>query len=93
LIAAEHVKYQTLDEVVLPAPVEKHPMTASQSLNPLILVLIAFVAVTVLIKLAISLGCLLIKIGQKVAPKVRVFVSAQLGGEIIDFRVYQAIFD
>lgn len=81
------------DEVILPAPIESHPLTEKQTANPIILVLIAFVVVTVLVKLLIGLILIAAKITKKIAIQVAAFWSVQMGGEKIDFRVYQPIFD
>jgi hypothetical protein len=81
------------DEVVLPRPIESHPLTEKQTASPIILVLIAFVVVTVLVKVSIAIILITAKITKKIAHQIAAFVTTQMGGEMIDFRVYQAIFD
>jgi hypothetical protein len=82
------------DEVVLPRPIESHPLTEKQTASPIILVLIAFIAVTVLVKLSIGLTLITVKIIKKIAHQIAAFVATQMGsGGSIDYRVYQAIFD
>jgi hypothetical protein len=77
-------------EVVAPAPV-----TETQTASPVILVLIAFVAATVLVKLSIALTLITAKITKKIAHQIAAFVATQMGsgGGSIDYRVYHAIFD
>jgi hypothetical protein len=83
------LKKSSKQEVVAPAPV-----TGTQTASPVILVLIAFVAVTVLVKLSIALTLITAKITKKIAHQIAAFVATQMGsGESIDFRIYQAIFD
>jgi hypothetical protein len=99
LIASESTKYTTLsdgsiwDEVVLPAPIEPHPAAVNQTASPVILFLIAFVVATVLAKVSIALILITAKVAKKIATQIAAFWAAQMGGEKIDFRVYQAIFD
>jgi hypothetical protein len=82
------------DEEILPTPIESHPLTEKQTASPVILVLIAFVAVTVLVKLSIALTLIIAKITKKIAHQIAAFVTTQMGsGGSIDYRVYQAIFD
>lgn len=81
------------DEEVLPTPPKPHPVTEVSIANPVILVLIAFVAVSVLAKMAIALAIIATKITKKIAHQVAAFWATQMGGKKIDFRVYQAIFD
>jgi hypothetical protein len=81
------------DEVVLPAPAESHPAAVNQAASPVILVLIAFVIVTVLVKVSIAIILIIAKIAKKIAHQVAAFATTQMGGEKVDFRIYQAIFD
>jgi energy-converting hydrogenase Eha subunit E len=75
-------------EVAAPAPTAE-----THAANPAILALITFVAVTVLVKALIALILIAAKITKKITTQVAAFWAAQVGGEKIDFRVYQAIFD
>jgi hypothetical protein len=75
-------------EVAAPAPV-----TETHAASPIILVLIAFVTVTVLVKLSIAIILIIAKIAKKIAHQVAAFAATQMGGEKVDFRIYQAIFD
>jgi hypothetical protein len=100
LIASEFTKYTTLsdgsiwDEVVLPTPIEPHPAAESQAApSPVILFLVAFVVATVLAKVAIGIILVTAKVAKKIAQQIAAFWAAQMGGEKVDFRVYQAIFD
>jgi hypothetical protein len=81
------------DEEILPTPIESHPLTEKQTASPVILFLVAFVVVTVLVKLSIALILIAAKITKKIAHQVAAFWATQMGGEKVDFRVYQAIFD
>jgi hypothetical protein len=80
------------DEVVLPAPAESHP-AANHATSPVILVLVAFVIVTMLVKVSIAIILIAAKITKKIAHQIAAFWATQMGGEKVDFRIYQAIFD
>jgi hypothetical protein len=82
------LKKSSKQEVAAPAPV-----AGTQAASPVILVLIAFVAVTVLVKLSIGFTLITAKITKKIATQVAAFWGAQMGSKAIDYRVYAPIFD
>jgi hypothetical protein len=83
------LKKSSRQEAVAPAPVVE-----AQTASPVILVLIAFVAVTVLVKLSIAILLVTAKITKKIATQIAAFTAIQMGSrEAIDYRVYAPIFD
>jgi hypothetical protein len=83
------LKKSSKQEVAAPAPVAE-----TQAASPVILVLIAFVAVTMLVKLSIAVLLVTAKITKKIAAQIAAFTTIQMGSrEAIDYRVYAPIFD